>query len=133
MKKGTSLSKNKKIMRKLIVSCFVVGIVFNANAQNYWKKNAGKTAKVILTNSKANEKMADKGIVKFEPFGQPKETEACIFVAPKFKYQKLIGIGELLQMLQPKLFTKCPRINKKKFWMLIMGKTVWATLLFVPI
>ena len=29
-------------MKKIIVSCFVVGMAFNVNAQNYWKKNAGK-------------------------------------------------------------------------------------------
>jgi len=44
-------------MKKLIVSCFVVGMALNVNAQNYWKKNAGKSAKVIFTNSKTNEKM----------------------------------------------------------------------------
>jgi glucosylceramidase len=48
-------------MRKLIVSCFLVGIVVNVNAQNYWKKHEGKTAKVILTNAKVEERMVDKG------------------------------------------------------------------------
>jgi len=65
--------KNRRIMKKLVVSCLVVGVVMNAHAQNYWKKNTGKTAKVILTNSKTNEKMIDKGVVEFEKMAQPKE------------------------------------------------------------
>lgn len=59
-------------MKKLIVSCFVIGAVFNANAQNYWKKNAGKSAKIVFTHSKTNEKMVDKGTVKFEKMPQPR-------------------------------------------------------------
>jgi glucosylceramidase len=93
-------------MKRLIVSCLVVGLAFNANAQNYWKKNTGKTAKVFLTNSAANEKMVDKGTVKFEKFGQPKETDACIFVDPDFKYQKLIGIGGAITDASAETFIK---------------------------
>lgn len=87
MKRGRIRPKREKDMKKLIVSCLAAGAVLNVNAQNYWKKNAGKTARVILTNSKTGEKMADKGAVKFEKFGQPKETDACIFVDPDFRYQ----------------------------------------------
>lgn len=100
-------------MKRLIVSCFVVGVVFNANAQNYWKKNAGKTAKIIFTSALANEKMVDKGTVKFEKMVQPKETDACIFVDPDFKYQKLIGIGGAITDAAAETLYKLPK-NKQK-------------------
>ncbi|MFY7814319.1 MAG: glycosyl hydrolase, partial [Chryseobacterium taeanense] len=100
-------------MKRLIVSCFVVGVAFNANAQNYWKKNAGKTAKIIFTSASANEKMIDKGTVKFEKMVQPKETDACIFVDPDFKYQKLIGIGGAITDAAAETLYKLPK-NKQK-------------------
>ncbi len=109
-------------MRKLIVSCFVVGIVVNVNAQNYWKKHEGKTAKVILTNAKAEERMVDKGAVKFEQFGQPKETEACIFIAPNFKYQKLIGIGGAITDASAETFYKMPKNRQKEILDAYFGK-----------
>lgn len=109
-------------MKRLIVSCFVIGIAFNANAQHYWKKNTGKTAKVYLTNSKANEKMVDKGTVKFEKFGQPKETDACIFVDPDFKYQKLIGIGGAITDAAAETFYKMPENKQKEILAAYYGK-----------
>gem|GEM_PF-5399908 len=32
-------------MKRIIVSCFVIGVAINGNAQNYWKKNAVKRQK----------------------------------------------------------------------------------------
>jgi glucosylceramidase len=120
-------------MKKLIVSCLAMGAFLNANAQNYWKKNAGKTAKVILTSSKTNEKMADKGTVKFEKFGQPKETDACIFVDPDFKYQKLIGIGGAITDASAETFYKMPKNKQKEILDAYFGKDGLDTLLCVPI
>ena len=109
-------------MKKLIVSCFVVGMALNVNAQNYWKKNAGKSAKVIFTNSKTNEKMVDKGMVKFEKMAQPKETDACIFVDPDFKYQKLIGIGGAITDASAETFYKLPKNKQKEIIEAYYGK-----------
>ena len=109
-------------MKKLIVSCFVIGVTFNANAQDYWKKNAGKTAKVVFTHSKTNEKMVDKGTVKFEKMPQPKETDACIFVDPDFKYQKLIGIGGAFTDASAETLYKHPKNKQKEILEAYYGK-----------
>lgn len=116
------ISKNVRRMKKLIVSCFLIGVAGTLNAQNYWKKNAGKTARIILTNSKTNEKLADKGTVKFEKFAQPKENEACIFVDPDFKYQKLIGIGGAITDAAAETFYKMPKDKQKEIIEAYYGK-----------
>ncbi|MFP3599899.1 glycosyl hydrolase, partial [Chryseobacterium sp. SIMBA_029] len=77
---------------------------------------------VILTHSKVDERMADKGPVKFEKFGQPKETEACIFVAPDFKYQKLIGIGGAITDASAETFYKMPKNKQKEILDAYFGK-----------
>ncbi|PZU83441.1 MAG: glycosyl hydrolase, partial [Chryseobacterium sp.] len=54
-------------MKRLIISCFITGIIINCNAQNYWK-NGVKEGRVIITSEKNNEKFAKKENAKFTDF-----------------------------------------------------------------
>ena len=105
-----------------MISAFFFSLFININAQNYWKNNSKKTAKVVMTNSATKEKFADKGQVQFEKFPQPKETDACIFVDPDFKYQKLIGIGGAITDAAAETLYKLPKEKQREILEAYYGK-----------
>lgn len=109
-------------MKKLIISALVISAFTNITAQQYWKNNSKKNGKVVLTNSKTKEKLADKGSVKFEKFDQPKETDACVFVDPDFKYQKLIGIGGAITDASAETLYKMPKAKQQEILEAYYGK-----------
>lgn len=109
-------------MKKIVLSMFVVGISIHLPAQTFWKSNAGRTGKIILTNAKTNEKFADKGMVKFEKFEQPKETDVCVFVDPDFKYQKIIGIGGAITDAAAETLYKLPKDKQREVLEAYYGK-----------
>ena len=109
-------------MKKILITGLVLGTIFQLNAQNYWKNKNQKTAKLVVTNSTTQEKLADKGLIKFEKFAQPKETDACIFVDPDFKYQKLIGIGGAITDASAETLYKMPKAKQKEILEAYYGK-----------
>jgi len=109
-------------MKRLMISCFLIGSITQITAQNYWKNNSKKSAKIILTNAKNNEKFADKGVVNFTSFPQPKETDACIFVDPDFKFQKLMGIGGAITDAAAETLYKLPKAKQQEILDAYYGK-----------
>lgn len=109
-------------MKKIIVSAFVLFSFAQLQAQNYWKNNSKKTGRVVMTNSKTNEKFAEKGTAKFEKFSQPKETDACIFVDPDFKYQEIIGIGGAITDAAAETLYKMPKDKQQEILDAYYGK-----------
>ena len=110
-------------MKRTFVTLFILGSIVTINAQNYWKKNNGIEAKIILTNAKTGEKFAEKGSAKFEPFAQPKETDVCVFIDPDYKYQKLIGIGGAITDSSAETLYKLPKDKQKEILEAYYGKT----------
>ncbi|TXF79295.1 glycoside hydrolase family 30 protein [Chryseobacterium sp.] len=109
-------------MRKTLTACVLIGTFLNGYSQNYWKNNTKKTAKVIMTNAANQEKLQNKGTVHFESLPQPKETDACIFVDPDFKYQKLIGIGGAITDASAETLYKMPKSKQKEILEAYYGK-----------
>lgn len=110
-------------MKKLIITGCVLGLMMNVNAQNYWKNKKNYSGKVIMTNAKTNEKLAEKGSAKFENFEQPKETDICVFVDPDFKYQKIIGIGGAITDASAETLYKMPKAKQKEILEAYYGKS----------
>lgn len=109
-------------MKKILITGLALGTILQLNAQNYWKNKNQRTAKLVITNSATNEKLSDKGLIKFEKFPQPKETDACIFVDPDFKYQKLIGIGGAITDASAETLYKMPKAKQKEILEAYYGK-----------
>lgn len=109
-------------MKKLIVTAAVLGAFTALPAQQYWKKNIGKTAKIVMTNAKSGEKLAEKGSVAFQDFDQPKETDVCVFIDPDFKYQKLIGIGGAITDAAAETLYKLPKAKQQEILEAYYGK-----------
>lgn len=109
-------------MKKFLITAAVLGSLTAIQAQHYWKNNAGKSGKVILTNAKSGEKFADKGKAQFVDFAQPKETDVCVFVDPDFKYQKLIGIGGAITDASAETLYKMPKAKQQEILEAYYGK-----------
>ena len=105
-------------------TAFILLLIFNhSKAQNFWKNKTNKFAQIILTDSKTNDKLSDKGKVSFIDFPQPAETDICVFVDPDFKYQKLIGIGGAITDASAETFAKLPKEQQKEFLEAYFGKS----------
>lgn len=105
------------------ISPFILLLIFNHSiAQNFWKNKVKRTAEVIMTDSKTNDKLTNKGNVNFVDFPQPAETDICVFVDPNFKYQKLIGIGGAITDASAETFAKLPKAQQKEFLEAYFGK-----------
>ena len=109
-------------MRKTLITSILLGVFVSGFSQNDWKNSTKKTAKGMLTNAATKEKLQDKGLVKFEKMAQPKETDACIFVDPDFKYQKLIGIGGAITDASAETLYKMPKAKQKEILEAYYGK-----------
>lgn len=109
-------------MKKHIILSLLLGTVTLGNAQNYWKNNTKKTAKVVLTHAAKGDKLADKGTVQFLKLDQPKETDACVFVDPDFKYQKLIGFGGAITDAAAETLYKMPKAKQQEILNAYYGK-----------
>jgi len=109
-------------MNRILTSLFLLGTLIPVNAQNFWKNTTKKTAQLVITNAKTNEKLVNKGTVTFEPFAQPKETNACIFVDPDFRYQKLIGIGGAITDASAETLYKMPKAKQQEILDAYYGK-----------
>ena len=67
-----------------------------------------KKISVYTTADKTAYRLARGGTFEFKPFGQPLETEPCIFVDPAKTFQTLVGIGGALTDAAAETFAKLP-------------------------
>ncbi len=56
----------------------------------------GKTVIVYTTADSSNHRLTVTDTLTFKDFGQPKETQICVFVDPAKKFQTFVGIGGAL-------------------------------------
>jgi glucosylceramidase len=74
-----------------------------------------KTVTVFTTANNTNYRITktDSGL-KFSDFGQPLETQVCVFVDPTHSFQTLLGIGGAITDASAETFAKLPgRIQKQ--------------------
>lgn len=70
----------------------------------------GKSATVYTTADTANYRITKTdSSLQFTDFGQPKETQVCVFVDPSKTYQTFIGIGGALTDAAAETFYKLPK------------------------
>ncbi len=99
----------KKLFPFLLLPCL-------AFQQPVKKKNdhsvANKTVIVYTTADSTTLRLSNTETLRFKDFGQPKETEPCIFVDPTKKFQTFIGIGGALTDASAETYAKLPK-NKQ--------------------
>ncbi|HEU0111523.1 MAG TPA: glycoside hydrolase family 30 protein [Flavisolibacter sp.] len=75
----------------------------------------GKNIVVYTTADTANYRLTPTDTMQFADFGQPKETQPCIFVDPSKTYQTFLGIGGALTDASAETFAKLPKDKQDEF------------------
>lgn len=81
-------------------------------------QNLGRAAnelKVFMTAKDFEVRLSQTDTVKFEPMGQPLETQFCVFVEPKRTFQTFLGIGGALTDSAAETFAKIPKKKQEEF------------------
>lgn len=72
-------------------------------------------AKVFETAKDTNLRLSRAPDILFEKFGQPLETQVCVFADPTKTFQTMIGIGGALTDASAEVFSRLPAATQKEF------------------
>lgn len=75
----------------------------------------GKTVTVYTTADKTNLRITSTGTLRFRDFGQPLETQVCVFVDPDHTFQTIVGIGGALTDASAETFAKLSKEKQQEF------------------
>src|SRR5688500_14090677 len=76
---------------------------------------ADKKVKVYTTADTANYRLSlTDSSLQFKDFGQPKETEVCVFVDPTKTFQTFLGIGGAITDASAETFAKLPKEKQQE-------------------
>lgn len=100
----------------IIIWLFVIGVVtIVAQSENQKKYSVdGKTINVITTALNTNYRLTETSTLSFKDFGQPVETQVCIFVDPTKTFQTVLGIGGALTDASAETYYKLPEQSQKE-------------------
>jgi len=87
---------------------------FTAGAQNKTSPTKGKRVIVYTTADNTQLRLTASDTVGFKPFGQPLETQPCIFVDPSRKFQTLVGIGGAITDASAETYAKLSKEKQKE-------------------
>jgi glucosylceramidase len=74
----------------------------------------GKTVTVYTTAAHTDYRLSATDTLSFKSFGQPLETQACIFVDPGHTFQTFLGIGGAITDAAAETFYRLPKIAQQK-------------------
>jgi glucosylceramidase len=96
-------------MKRYFFCCLFFVLIHSANSQ------IQKTVTVYTTAKNTNFRITktDSGL-KFSDFGQPLETQVCVFVDPTHSFQTILGIGGAITDASAETFAKMPAIVQKQ-------------------
>ena len=82
----------------------------NAFAQDVFPAKA----KVVVTSKDQNYRLKQMDDVQFSEFGQPLESQPCVFIDPEIQFQTFFGIGGALTDASAEVYAKLPEAKKKE-------------------
>ena len=74
----------------------------------------GREVRVYATADNSNQRLTATETVPFTHFGQPLETQICVFVDPAKRFQTMLGIGGALTDAAAETFAKLPAPKQQK-------------------
>lgn len=74
-----------------------------------------KTVRVITTAENTSFRLSPTAVLDLEDFGQPLETQPCVFIDPSKTFQTLIGIGSSFTDAAAETFAKLPKDKQQEF------------------
>lgn len=78
-------------------------------------KPTGKKVVVYTTAENTKFRLTQTDTVQFAIFGQPLETQPCVFIDPTKTFQTFVGIGGALTDASAETFAKLPKEKQKEF------------------
>lgn len=109
-----ALSVSQAQQKKIVKSKASSAVKYNASA---------KTVTVYTTADQSDLKLTKTGTLQFKEFGQPLETQVCVFVDPSKTFQTLTGIGAALTDASAETFFKLPKATQQEFLQAYFDKT----------
>ena len=106
--------KTTIVLSILAVAAFAFTPVNKTNQTPVLKANPVK-AQVFVTAKDTALRLTQTPDISFEDFGQPFETQVCVFVDPTHTFQTFIGIGGALTDASAEVFAKLPEAAQKEF------------------
>ncbi len=105
---------------KKIVNLFCVFLLCTMGSHAKSTKVAAKPfhavkAIVYTTARDTSLRLSPTGEVQFKDFGQPLETQVCVFVDPSVTFQTMVGIGGALTDASAETYAKLPKAAQKEF------------------
>ncbi len=100
------------ILAKTGLPTFAADKTSNKNSETIL---ADKKVSVYTTADKTELRLTATETLSFKPMAQPLETQICIFVEPKRKFQTFIGIGGALTDASAETFAKLPAAKQEEF------------------
>lgn len=85
------------------------------NVNSGAKFSIPEKAQAYVTAKDTSLRLSHVSDLTFEEFGQPLETQPCVFVDPSHTFQTLIGIGGALTDASAEVFAKLPADKQKEF------------------
>jgi glucosylceramidase len=106
----------KKIKMKKIVVPFLILVTQTAvvKAQQTGTKRSYKTITVYTTADKTDYRLSKTNTLTLAPFGQPLETQPCVFVDATRKFQTITGIGGAITDASAETFAKLPAATQEE-------------------
>src|SRR3979411_146053 len=101
-------------MKKLLLLPFIFLVIFSFAQQNNFSIN-GKKVTVYTTAANTGLRLSKTdSSLTFSNFGQPPETQACVFVDPSHYFQTFLGIGGALTDAAAETFAKLPKEKQQE-------------------
>ncbi|MDB5012028.1 MAG: glycosyl hydrolase [Daejeonella sp.] len=74
-----------------------------------------KVATVYTTADQSELRLTKTGTLQFKDFGQPLETQLCVFIDPSKTFQSITGIGAAMTDASAEIFAKLPKETQQEF------------------
>jgi glucosylceramidase len=100
-------------MKNQLIVALLLFAAIHAHAQQ--QKFVVKKAVVYTTAKNTSNKITQTEQLSFKAFGQPMETQPCIFIDPSKAFQTFVGIGAALTDASAESFAKLPKAKQQEF------------------
>jgi len=102
----------KKINQISVILVFLLPVL--VVAQSGVKQSSGNKILVYTTANQTQYRLTLTDTLIFSDFGQPLETQPCVFIDPSKSFQSLIGIGAALTDASAETFAKMPKDKQQE-------------------
>jgi len=106
-------------MRKLILVSglsllFVTNTLTAGNGNGSTSAPKGKKVVVYTTAENTKLRISQTETIQFVDFGQPKETQPCVFIDPSKTFQTFVGVGGAITDASAETFAKLPKDKQQE-------------------